>query len=366
MVKEIGSEFWIDNIVNENLEYPPWTYIYENTELTSSGRGAISLMLEQIKNKVICKTVLLPAYICESIIIPFKKQGYSCYFYNIKLDLKPDIESINKYNEKNIGVFLHMGYFGFNTNDNLKKVITSFKEKRSIIVEDVTHTLFSKLKDYEENDFALASIRKWLGVASGGILSSKYKLNKLLKEQQINFYQTREQALKLKTDYMETKDENLKPKFLELLAEAEEVLDTDPSYYSIDDNSISIMNELDVELVIQKRRENYLYLLDNLKHIKIIIPVFEKLPDNNCPLFFPIYVKRDRDGLRKSLIGDKIYCPIHWPIPTQVDVKDLKSNKIIYDRILSVPCDQRYNTKDMIRIIEGIEKFYAEANYNQR
>ena len=54
---------------------------------------------------------------CESVIIPFIEHGYSFYFYEIKEDLSPNIDSINAY--ENIGIFVHMGYYGFSTNSNL-------------------------------------------------------------------------------------------------------------------------------------------------------------------------------------------------------------------------------------------------------
>ena len=73
-------------------------------------------------------------------------------------------------------------------------------------------------------------------------------------------------------------------------------------------------------------------------------------------VFFPIYVKGNRDRLRLDLINRKIYCPIHWSIPEQVKGYLDNKTEYIYNSILSIPCDQRYNGDDKWRIISTIEE----------
>ena len=88
MHKEIGSEFWIDQVPTEYKSgLPQWVGKFGNIVLTSSGRGAISLMLEKTRKK----TALLPAYTCDSMILPFIAQGYDCRFYDVNRDLTPDL-----------------------------------------------------------------------------------------------------------------------------------------------------------------------------------------------------------------------------------------------------------------------------------
>ena len=178
MSKEIGGEFWLTKVPNKYIDSSPeWINEWGNHILTSSGRGAIMLMLKHVKDRVTSKIALLPAYICESVIMPFIREGYNCYFYDINYDLKPNIESIKCNLKMKIGIFLHMGYFGFSTNDNLYTIISDLKSSGTIIVEDVTHTLFSKFERYPENDYYVASVarlRKWAGLPSGGFIASKY------------------------------------------------------------------------------------------------------------------------------------------------------------------------------------------------
>ena len=358
MNKEIGSEFWLTKVPIKHMgSSPEWINVWGNNILTSSGRGAISLMLKQLKDKVISKTVLLPVYTCESVIMPFIKGGYTCCFYDIDYDLKPNTESMKKYVKSDIGIFLHMGYFGFSTNDNLHGCISYLKKKGTIIVEDVTHTLFSQYERYTENDYYIASLRKWIGVPSGGFLASKDNDVQCCLDEQSVFSSIREEALLLKGDYIKSNNQELKQKFLSIFNKAENILYDDLKPYTIDDTSNSIINEVDIRELIIKRKENFIFLLKALEDTEGIEPVFSKISDNICPLFFPVYLGKERERFRKFLIDESIYCPVHWLIPEQMNISNYSLSKKIYDSILSIPCDQRYDVEDMKRIVSVINNY---------
>lgn len=359
MSKEIGGEFWLTEVPSKYTDSSPeWVNDWGNHILTSSGRGAILLMLKHVKDRVTSKIALLPAYICESVIMPFIREGYNCYFYDINYDLKPNIESIKCNLKMKIGIFLHMGYFGFSTNDNLYTIISDLKSSGTIIVEDVTHTLFSKFERYPENDYYVASLRKWAGLPSGGFLASKYDDINYCFNRQSNFISIRKEALLLKRQYVESNSSKLKDKFLHMFHEAEEILNQDLGPYVIDEVSNTIINKLDTEILITRRRGNFIYLHDALRNIKDIELIFKNISNATCPIFFPVYVHAGRNKLKELLISEDIYCPIHWPIPPQVNINSYPLSKDIYRMILSIPCDQRYNIKDMQRIRDVIYQYY--------
>lgn len=351
-MREIGSEFWIEKIppASNIALVPDWIKKFGNIVLTSSGRGALSLLLDEINPKH--KTALLPVYICDSVIKPFIKHGYNCYFYDIDTDLKIDLDSL-QYN--NIGIFLHMGYFGFDTNNNIVNYIRDLKENGAIIIEDITHTLFSDIKRYEENDYYIASLRKWFGLPSGGFVTLKESLNYNLK---INstFSDIRQEALQIKSLYMKYNDNTLKEKFLDLFKKAEEILEDDMAPYLIDQISESLLYSVNINELIEKRQANFNVLDNGLRNTCYIEPVFRNINDSICPFFYPIYIK-NRERVKKELIKRNIYCPVHWPIPYNIDTMDFQyKSKFIYQNILSIPCDQRYDNKDMITIIDTIKE----------
>ena len=69
-------------------------------------------------------------------------------------------------------------------------------------------------------------------------------------------------------------------------------------------------------------------------------------------LFIPIFVD-DRRSLRSLFFQNNIFTPIHWPHISD----ELNGNNRIYDRELSLICDQRYDENDMNRQLEIISQF---------
>lgn len=355
---EIGSEFWIDdnNSVEDNNEMPSWLRRYGNIVLTTSGRGALSLLLDHVKPRV--KSVLLPSYICDSVILPFEQAGYELTYYDVDKYLKPI--NIDMIKNSNVGIFLHMGYFGFSTNEIISDLILSLKSESVITIEDVTHTLFSQRNKPIESDFIIGSIRKWFGIPSGGFLASDKTINFELIDANVDFINIRRLSLNQKFEYMRSGNESIKSTYLSGFNRAEHILDEDVKPYKIDHESEVIIKNLDDKELKCYRQRNYKFLLKHLRDVGGIEVLFSDIENDVTPMFFPIYVKSNRDELRSRLIEKEIYCPVHWPIPKQVNGHLNITTKIIYDSILSIPCDQRYQIEDMRRIINEIVSFFEE------
>ena len=77
-----------------------------------------------------------------------------------------------------------------------------------------------------------------------------------------------------------------------------------------------------------------------------------------APLYFVIYVQ-DRNELQTSLAAEHIYAPVIWPVPNE-EVLINETVKSIYETVLAIPVDQRYNEADMKKIIEIINKHYHD------
>lgn len=356
---EIGSEFWIEKALNQttNAFIPEWLNGFGDVVLTSSGRGAISLILSQISPRV--KRALLPSYVCESVILPFEKAGYELMYYDVDQSFAP----ININTERiDIGVFFHMGYFGFPTNEKLIGEIKKLKEQTVIIIEDVTHTLFSEHNRSMDNDYVFGSVRKWFGLPSGGFAAAVR--NKMdcadLPMPSKELIKLRTISLMLKWSYMQTMNESLKKDYLDGFGKAEKMFDADVGAYRMDSTSTQIIQEIDIKSIVNKRRENYIYLLEKLYETCKIEFVFKNLPESACPFIFPVIVSGDRSSLRKKLIEEEIYCPIHWPIPKQINHLISSCTRSVYDSILSFPCDQRYSVTDMDRIACAVKQFTTD------
>ena len=71
-----------------------------------------------------------------------------------------------------------------------------------------------------------------------------------------------------------------------------------------------------------------------------------------------IYVN-DRSDLQRDLAERHIYAPVIWPVVyDEVLIND--TIKYIYDHILAIPIDQRYDEHDMGTIVEVIKEHYRD------
>lgn len=348
---EIGSEFWWDSDLATSSD-TVCEKIYNNQYIyTESGRGAINLILENLDDHV--KGVQLPSYICESVIQPFQENNYNIFFYNVNLDLTVDINSIK--NLDKTSVFFHLGYYGFYTNAEIKN-ITYKLGKDLILIEDKTHTLLSK-SDIENSNYTVASLRKWLGLPSGGVATGLYHKPALNSRNLIS--NLRKKALMMKENYIKDGVQN-KSEFLKMFDNAEVELDKSSKSYKIDNDSLHILKYTNFRNISDARRENFLTLLSGLDN-DLVEPIFSELPNDVVPLFFPIYSKQ-RNKLRNHLINNQIYCPIHWPKSEMVEESLSGDVRKIYDQILSIPIDQRYGIIDMERIVQVVNNWKGDEN----
>ncbi len=82
------------------------------------------------------------------------------------------------------------------------------------------------------------------------------------------------------------------------------------------------------------------------------VQLLYKLAPGDCPLFVPIIID-DRDNKRKKLINNQIYLPVHWHNELNIDNK-------IYEKELSLVCDQRYNEEDIKEYIDTLIKIIGD------
>ena len=80
-------------------------------------------------------------------------------------------------------MILYLNYYGFSQNQ-LMDEINKYKRKGCIIIEDITQSLLSNNKT-NFADYYFASIRKWTGVFTGGLVYGK-GLDKYI-NQKVNF-----------------------------------------------------------------------------------------------------------------------------------------------------------------------------------
>ncbi len=347
---EIGSEYWKADRVQ--AAYDP----IQNAVYTASGRSAQSLIIASAE--IANKRALLPAYTCQHIVEPFDWIGWKVDFYDINLDLTPNVESFKEKLELNPGCIIVEGYYSFKTAECLVPLLDRAKVNGTIIVEDITHSFLNDTQRiYIDADYEFCSLRKWSGISDGGYAISLCGTSLQKPTAPMSQFTTlRHEAREVKANYVSSLDAKTKEEYLRLYEEAEEIIDQDVGLYKMSDQAYDDYIHLDFDFIKTRRRENYEFLLENLKS-DYIQPIFPYLPEGVTPIMFPVYIPKHRTELRSYLIENRIYCPIHWPAPVQLDKHAKESSRRIYDEIMSIPCDQRYGISDMERLVSVISSF---------
>lgn len=331
-MREIGSEFWdVPVIEQQNNLFP------ESTQWFLSGRSALQAIIKDLGD---ARSVALPSWCCDSMIQPFSDAGFEVSFYPVYFDR----QLVQEMDLRSDVLFL-MDYFGY------QSPASDLRGYKGIVIRDITHSLFSA--NYADADYYFGSLRKWCGVWTGGYAwtddGHRLAAGKLDKGEYVTL---RTRAMEEKKDYIEGKRGD--KEYLKVFEAAENCLDTAGIAPAVS-RDVSLARHLDVEKIRQSRRTN----ADVLRNAFADWLIFPEVSLTDTPMFVPVLVPDGkRDMLRRYLIKNEIYCPVHWPI-SEYHKPDERSESI-YKNELSLVCDQRYTIDDMNRMVQTIEVFMGE------
>ncbi len=261
-------------------------------------RTAIKVGLKNIiKEK---DEVLIPDFICESVLQPFKQLKIKYRFYNINIDLSIDWVSLNNNLTENTKALLFVNYFGFP--NELDELLKFCKKNKIYAIEDNAHGYMGKYKGKllgSFGDIGVSSPRKHLDILNGGVLYSNKKLKYNLNRKKIKFHENSIFCLKyylkksptllytIKKLILNRPKYEIQDSFKE--KEIEDLL--------IDKNSLKKILKCNLNEIIKLNANNFLkwknFALENK-----LTPLINKNPNNLNPWCFPIIVKDQSDQIR--------------------------------------------------------------------
>ena len=171
---------------------------------------------------------LLPSYLCESIIQPFKQENIFINYFPVKKNLEIDIDKLNKLlkNLKPTGIFL-INYFGYPLSSSEKNFLLDIKDKITII-EDCTHGSFieyNRPKVGTLGHYVITSFRKCFPVPDGALVINRTN-NKLPKLQysETVFLRYRLLGKMLRNEFIKYGNAAIERIYLKLFQQAEEFI----------------------------------------------------------------------------------------------------------------------------------------------
>lgn len=317
MNKEIGGYLELEDFSGK--EYYPGLY------KVNLGRTALLWLLESRR----CSKLLLPFFLCDSVIDACKRQGIQLEFYHLDENLMPMLSRREGLAE---GEWLYLvNYYGQLTDERIRY----FHAKYEKIIVDHTHAFYQAPLPGVDT---LYSCRKFFGLSDGAYLSTDAVL----------------------TSGKETDHSN--ERMSHILGRYEhdagtyykQMLDNASTYHHMDIRHMSrltknLLKVIDYEDIKIRRRKNYCLLRELLPSDN---PFTKVLPEG--PFAYPYY-HPEGIRLRKQLAAKKIFVPTNW---SNV-VSGMSKDSLEYDwaaNILPLPCDQRYGGEEMQYIAESVRE----------
>ncbi len=315
--------------------------------LYANGRQA----LDAIAIHCNIKRLLIPSYYCHESVEGLRRPSLTIEYYPCNpMDNQDDaIANLNILPGDGI---VRMNFFGLNS-----KPRTPYGN--FTLIEDHSHCLTSDWALNSEADWCFASLRKTMPIADGGILWSPkgrtIPLEPSLSQYNLQNSSERYAAMSLKTDYLN--GENIdKQLFLAEFRRTEEILGALPES-SISQHSKSIVSELDIISWNNLKKNNWNCMVDRIHTNDTCTILKPQTPDIQPFSFVIIFNSEDiREKVRMALISDKVFPAVLWSIPegNYSDSIDLGN------RMLSIHCDGRYTTSDIIELSNRINKAIAQ------
>lgn len=353
---EVGSEFdWSNDFISRVGEA---AHLPSDYELFSTGCASL-FGLEKILNQKRDKKLRLhlPCFFCMEAASKLAKAFQICWYRDLPTQKYPDFDTLNV---SGGDLVLAVNLFGIKSGQVWQDWLKS--HDNVILVEDHSHDPFSTWALQSKADYAMASLRKTLPIPDGAIIWSGKNLSlpKASKSESDGAYK-RLSAMLLKRAYLNGGNVS-KNTYRQLEIESQDSLD-DVENDRISTFSANVLSSLDVKQFRERREANIKHFLNlalSEQHNKWQ-PLFSFWENGSVP-FNSIIVcenREIRDFLRKYLISNSIFPPIHWPQPGNgMTSKDLEAIDLS-NRILTIPTDQRYSLDDVSRVVMIIKEFFS-------
>ena len=341
-ILEFGSDF---HRCDENFHgVNDFLQKVSNIRYYANGRMAIEALIKQ----ECWNRIWVPVYFCYEVIEHIKTTGICVELYD-DYPLNENVDfTIRTLPYKAGDVLLRMHYFGLYSYSN-------YNDLPVPVIEDFTHSLIAQYAVNSAADWCIASIRKSLPVAAGGILWSPQ--NKRLPTQLHSsgncevMSKIRYSAMSIKAEYLKYggNKEIFRSKYLqsEKLIECLELS-------GIDKVSYDIFHSLDVNKWTNYRKNNWEYAV-NLLDTRFNILCMSGSSGYPFSIIIICESADERTALKQYLIANNVFPAILWTIPNNSSFFNAFS---LSNRMLSIHCDPRYSKDDIKQMCRIINSYY--------
>lgn len=312
MTKELGGYIELDQYTLPML--------HDGATALNCGRSCLAYLIRAKK----IRKILLPYFICDSVINVCKKENVQISYYHIDQRFLPD--SITLHEDE----WLYLvNYYGQITNGQIEALARRYQR----FIVDYAQAYFQMPVEGVDT---LYTCRKFLGVPDGAFLYTDTALDEVLPRDE-SFDRMR---------FLLGRYERTASEFYSEYVANNHLFAEEP-IKQMSKLTCNLLHGIDYETVRKRRTENFAKLhtaLGSMNKLMLLIP--------EGAFMYPLYVKNGAE-VRKILQKEKIYIPTLWPNV----LESCSENDLEYDmakNILPLPVDQRYTMEDMETMICGV------------
>ena len=310
---------------------------------TASGRAALSLILKSLREDGV-RHVHLPALLCESMLSPAVALGMERSFYPVDRDIvaRPDPPPGAAV------VLVH--YFGWPN-----PAAQELRAHGALVIQDLSHAALSPwTQALAARTLRFMSVRKLGPAPLGGWCSVLADPGAPSASTTAMMWRSLAARL-IKADYLRQRGAPVDPLveafYLEAFEALEGYLDGDPDVLAAPPELTDLLAGIDWDAAARRRHDNWSHLHEALAGK--VEPLMSHLPHDVVPLGYLIRLAPgERDKVRRALAARRVFCPVHWPLPEEVDEARFPEAHQLSRTLLTIPVDQRYDRRDMEALAE--------------
>jgi len=312
------------------------------------------------------ENVLVPSYHCTSVVEPILQYGGEVKFYNVGLDLQPDLEDVRRKIDAKTRALLIIHYFGFP--QPIVEIKQFCREQGLYLIEDCAHVLLGRTEDGIDlgttGDISIFSWRKFLPVYDGGQLAINNPALKLdnrwdgggplftLKIAKNVFDKLMEDS----SSHLMNSIGRLSRTSSTLFRRVAAATGYDQSISAVNSYGLNfdlassnlkmsglsryIMGNIDIADVAERRRRNYCALAAGVKSLVGVKALYPCLPKNTVPWVFPL-LAYGMEHLHLELRKEGIPAT-NWSgvIHRNLPLAEFAGSQPLYDKIIFLPIHQ--------------------------
>lgn len=319
----------------------------------NGGRASLTVIADYLLSVGIT-SILLPTYLCPSILDVLDQKGLGYSFYQVNRDFSIDLENLEVQAQKFKVVFI-INYFGFQHSPELLNFIRSKQQSGVLVIEDNCQAGFA---NDPVGDFVFNSMRKFCS-CDGSYMATRINLSSF-----IDHYQGHpNRRLPLIREYRRLlpsylfEGQGRREDFERLFYQAEAFYESD-SVVIGDPIERQKIEHLDWAAIRKVRRENYNLLIKGISQLPALEPVFPDMQENNMPLGLPVYLHgHNRDELLEALADESISLTVHWDaLLTDPRTNTNPLSLEMASRIITLPVDQYTNGEQIEYLLAQLKK----------